>query len=153
MKLFTRRVLVKHRARLPRVSAHSHGKTMRRDLTRGTTRRGRKGDEGRLRGIGSFFFFFARGIFRRIVSAKKLRGNTRGVISEMETCSLACAGTKETFLSRKNNMHRARGVFYVHASYLLFNIYNVLFYCRGERSYKTKSGFFFELWHVPRELE
>jgi len=45
---------------------------------------------------------------------------SRVVILVMETCSLACSDIKETSLSRKNNMHRARarGIFYVHVSYI-----------------------------------
>lgn len=69
-------------------------------------------------------------MFRRIASAKKLRGNTRGVIPEMETCSLACARVQKKLFSREKITCIARGVFHVHASYLLFNMYNVLLLSR-----------------------
>lgn len=86
IKLFARRVLVKHLS----IDAAS--------------RRRRRSDKMRDRGITRYRFLLG---IRRI--AKKLCvENTRGVIFEMETCSLVCADIKETFLSRKNNMHRAR---------------------------------------------
>jgi len=125
MKLFARRVLVKHR-HVYLAYRHSHeGNDEARDLTRRTRKRERKRErERRLRGIGSFFS--PAGLRLR----KKLRGNTRDVISEMETRSLACADIKETFLSRKNNMRRARCLLCACILSSVFNIYNVLLLSR-----------------------
>jgi len=69
-------------------------------------------------------------------------GNTRGVISEMETCSLACADIKETFLSRKNNMHHAwcllcARILSAYSTYIMF------FYCREyAKSVPVRSNLF-----------
>jgi len=79
------------------------------------------------------FLFFARGIQRDVdCVCEKVTENTRGVISEMETRSLACADIKETFLSRKNNMHHARCLLCAHILSNVFNVYITFFYCREE---------------------
>lgn len=105
MKLFACRVLVKHRHVLPCVSAQSR----ENDEARFDERNDKEAAEEGWRGDYAVSVpFFRPRDSAWIASAKKLRGNTRGVISEMETRSLACADIKETFLSRKNNMHHAR---------------------------------------------
>jgi len=127
MKLFAWRVLVKHRHVLPCVSAQSR----ENDEARFEKRQGSSSERvtRRLRGIGSFF---SPAGFDVDCVCEKVTENTRGVISEMETRSLACADIKETFLSRKNNMHHARCLLCAHILSNVFNVYITFFYCREE---------------------
>lgn len=112
-----------------------------------TTMKGRQDErQGGLRGIGSFSGFG--GLRKSYVE------NTRGVIFETETCSLVCADIKETFLSRKNNMHLARCLLCARVS--LICIFRITFshiitnMCRLFLQKKIRAPF--KRWCTPRTI-